>query len=646
MWARAAARRFTIFVFVSMLAYSAQDLILEPFAGSVFGFTPGESTKLSGLQHAGVLVGMIVVAVRRERGWRPRIGLDAYVDVGGCIASAAALISLSMAAFAGPSWPLRASVFALGHSQRRVRCCGHRLDDESGRLGPRRREKVCGWACGARLRPSHSDWVGFVGTVASDLARYLFGSPHPPTRRCSPPRQYFSWSQQHWRCARSSPGGRTRCAAFPSTIDSRTQPTWVDDDDFDGNVSMSWSSEADRPAQPPRRDLARRGHSVLLLDRAGRIKPCGGAIPPRLIKEFEIPDSLLVARVTSGADGFACRRARSTCRSMAASSAWSIAKSSTNGCGNVRREPAQSGAPARSSGISRGADGVAIVDYRSRPRAETDEAAARARAHDHRCRRGELRGRAAGGAGCARMRYVFAYHEIVRSPKRRARQSPASSDVTTGNAADFDGARCDVYYQGHAVTRLLRLDLPARGHDQCGRAAPRTRAFPCATPWARCATVAGSMQPKRFDAKARRFRCVRCARWDNGRDVVLAGDAAGVVAPASGEGIYYAMAGGRLRRGSRRVAARRRETSAHCDPRASVSCRRTEGSSWCLGSCSASGTRTTSGVSDSSASAAIPTCSSSPGRPTCTRSWCGQSRMAHVRIFFKDLAHLVGLVPP
>ena len=33
-------------------------------------------------------------------------------------------------------------------------------------------------------------------------------------------------------------------------------------------------------------------------------------------------------------------------------------------------------------------------------------------------------------------------------------------------------------------------------------------------------------------------------RWDNGRDTVLAGDAAGVVAPASGEGIYYAMVSG------------------------------------------------------------------------------------------------------
>src|SRR6202012_4962639 len=46
-------------------------------------------------------------------------------------------------------------------------------------------------------------------------------------------------------------------------------------------------------------DLACLGYHVLLLDRAGRIKPCGGAIPPRLIAEFEIPDELLVARISS-----------------------------------------------------------------------------------------------------------------------------------------------------------------------------------------------------------------------------------------------------------------------------------------------------------------------------------------------------------
>src|ERR1700742_3993927 len=47
------------------------------------------------------------------------------------------------------------------------------------------------------------------------------------------------------------------------------------------------------------KDLAQLGYHVLLLDRAGRIKPCGGAIPPRLIAEFEIPDELLVARISS-----------------------------------------------------------------------------------------------------------------------------------------------------------------------------------------------------------------------------------------------------------------------------------------------------------------------------------------------------------
>ena len=45
--------------------------------------------------------------------------------------------------------------------------------------------------------------------------------------------------------------------------------------------------------------LAKQGKHVLLLDRDGRIKPCGGAIPPRLIKDYQIPDNLLVAKATS-----------------------------------------------------------------------------------------------------------------------------------------------------------------------------------------------------------------------------------------------------------------------------------------------------------------------------------------------------------
>jgi geranylgeranyl reductase len=46
-------------------------------------------------------------------------------------------------------------------------------------------------------------------------------------------------------------------------------------------------------------ELARRGRSVLMLDRGHRIKPCGGAIPPQLMREFGIPESLLAARITS-----------------------------------------------------------------------------------------------------------------------------------------------------------------------------------------------------------------------------------------------------------------------------------------------------------------------------------------------------------
>ena len=113
-WDEPQARRFTLFVFISMFAYSAQDLILEPYAGSVFGFTPGESTKLAGVQHSGVLLGMILVAVLATgwRGWR--LGSLKQWTVAGCLMSAAALIAIAVAGRTGPEWPLRETVFALG----------------------------------------------------------------------------------------------------------------------------------------------------------------------------------------------------------------------------------------------------------------------------------------------------------------------------------------------------------------------------------------------------------------------------------------------------------------------------------------------------------------------------------------------------
>lgn len=113
-WAEPRARHFTIFVFVSMLAYSAQDMILEPFAGLVFGYTPGESTSLSSLQHMGVLLGMILVGVGGNAfGGRARWGLRRWI-VGGTIGSAGALAGLAVGAGVGPGWPLGPSVFLLG----------------------------------------------------------------------------------------------------------------------------------------------------------------------------------------------------------------------------------------------------------------------------------------------------------------------------------------------------------------------------------------------------------------------------------------------------------------------------------------------------------------------------------------------------
>jgi BCD family chlorophyll transporter-like MFS transporter len=52
-WAEQRARHFTLFIFISVLAYSAQELLLEPFAGRVFQLPPGVSAQLTGLQHGG-----------------------------------------------------------------------------------------------------------------------------------------------------------------------------------------------------------------------------------------------------------------------------------------------------------------------------------------------------------------------------------------------------------------------------------------------------------------------------------------------------------------------------------------------------------------------------------------------------------------
>jgi BCD family chlorophyll transporter-like MFS transporter len=175
-WADAEARRFTVFVFVSMLAFSAQDLILEPFAGAVLGFTPGASTRLSGVQHGGVFAGMLL-ATLAGRQWRGhRFGSLRAWTVGGCLASAIALCGLAMAGAVGTAWPFRANVFLLGvaNGAFSIAAIGSMM-----RLAAEGREARAGmrmglWGAAQALAFALG---GLVGTGASDVARWLVGSP-------------------------------------------------------------------------------------------------------------------------------------------------------------------------------------------------------------------------------------------------------------------------------------------------------------------------------------------------------------------------------------------------------------------------------------------------------------------------------------
>ena len=175
-WREPAARRFTVFIFVSMLAYSAQDLILEPFAGTVFGFTPGGSTQLAGVQHGGVLAGMILVALVGHRFAGTALGSLRAWTVGGCLASALALAGLVAAGLVGPGWPLKLNVFLLGVANGAFSIAAIASMMRLATEGRHAREGVRMGLWGAAQAVAFG-LGGLVGTAASDLARWLIGSP-------------------------------------------------------------------------------------------------------------------------------------------------------------------------------------------------------------------------------------------------------------------------------------------------------------------------------------------------------------------------------------------------------------------------------------------------------------------------------------
>lgn len=109
-WAEDHTRRFAGVVFLAMLAYAGQELVLEPLAGAVFGMTPGASTQLMGLQRGGVLAGMAAVGLFSGLG---RTRLSAWMGWG-CLGAATALAALAFGALRPTGFPLLPVVFGLG----------------------------------------------------------------------------------------------------------------------------------------------------------------------------------------------------------------------------------------------------------------------------------------------------------------------------------------------------------------------------------------------------------------------------------------------------------------------------------------------------------------------------------------------------
>ncbi|MGF1543821.1 MAG: geranylgeranyl diphosphate reductase [Parvularculaceae bacterium] len=271
--------------------------------------------------------------------------------------------------------------------------------------------------------------------------------------------------------------------------------------------------------------LAAKGRRVVLLDRPGRIKPCGGAIPPRLIRDFAVPDAQIVARATSAR--------------MVAPSGRSVDMPIEGGCvGMVDRErfdeflrerAAAAGAVRRDGQfveLDRDADGAALIRWR--PAEASKKAPLRT-----------IRARTVIGADGARSEVarqaeiaeeptsVFAYHEIVASP----------------TDADFDGSRCEIYYQGRLSPDFYAWVFPHGAQTSVGVGSAR-KGFSLRGAIAdlRARTTLDAAETIRREGAPIPLKPRK--RWDNGKDVMLAGDAAGCVAPASGEGIYYAMLGG------------------------------------------------------------------------------------------------------
>ncbi|MES2816481.1 MAG: geranylgeranyl diphosphate reductase [Pseudomonadota bacterium] len=271
-------------------------------------------------------------------------------------------------------------------------------------------------------------------------------------------------------------------------------------------------------------DLARAGYRVALLDRDGRIKPCGGAIPPRLIKDFDIPDHLVVAKIKTA------RMISPTGRAVDIHiEGGYVGMVQRLDFDEFLRDRARMVGAERLTGtflrVERDAKGTHVV-WREKASGQERRSVCRVVIGADGAKSGVARAEVPGGD---KIPYVIAYHEIIKAPAANS---------------GYDPVRCDVIYDGQISPDFYGWVFPHGDTASVGMGT-EDGAVDLKKATADLRAMAGLTDCETIRREGAPIPLKPLDRWDNGRDVVLAGDAAGVVAPSSGEGIFYAMAGGR-----------------------------------------------------------------------------------------------------
>ena len=168
-WAEPRARNFTLFILLSMTAYFMQELILEPYAGLVFGMTPGQTTSLSGAQNGGVFVGMLLVGIAATG---LRLGSLRLWVMAGCIGSAGALVVVTAAGSLGLVALLQPSVVALGlfNGMFAVAAIGSMMALAGEGRGAREGTRMGLWGASQAIAAGAG---GLIGAVLVDVMRSL-----------------------------------------------------------------------------------------------------------------------------------------------------------------------------------------------------------------------------------------------------------------------------------------------------------------------------------------------------------------------------------------------------------------------------------------------------------------------------------------